>query len=56
MMIFLNEAKAVKEDIDLIALIYEFWMKMFRDFVKEIWKHSDKYTLKELKKRKESSS
>lgn len=28
----------------MILLIYEFWMRMFREFVLEIWRHSQKYS------------
>lgn len=36
--------------MDLIASIYEFWMKSFKDFVQEIWKYSSKFTLNFFKK------
>jgi hypothetical protein len=36
--------------MDLIATIYEYWMKSFKDFVNEIWKYSSKYTLNFFKK------
>lgn len=36
--------------IDLMALIYDFWMRSFKDFVNEIWRYSSKYTLNFFKK------
>ena len=49
---FYEEAKKIKSaGIHLIVLTYEFWMKMFREFVREIWRHSEKYTLSQLKKK-----
>lgn len=48
---FMLGAKKMKgPGIDLISTIYEFWMKMFKDFTNEIWKHSSKFTLNFFKK------
>ena len=50
----LEKAKKVRgPGIDLIMLFYDYWMKVFKDFVLEIWKHSEKYTLSFLKKMKD---
>ena len=50
---FFVEAKKIKTPgTGLIVLIYDFWMKMFKDFVREIWKHSENYTLNLFKKQK----
>ena len=35
----------------MILLTYDFWMRMFRDFVREIWRFSEKHTLNQLKKK-----
>ena len=41
----INESKNIKKSgPHLILMIYEFWMRMFREFVKEIWRHSQKYS------------
>lgn len=36
--------------IELIANIHDFWMRSFKDFVNEIWRHSSKFTLNFFKK------
>jgi hypothetical protein len=38
--------------IELIANIHDFWMRSFKDFVNEIWRHSSKFTLNFFKKDK----
>ena len=54
LMKMIEQAKLIKgPGLDLISLIYDYWMKIFKDFVLEIWKHSEKYTLSFLKKVKD---
>jgi hypothetical protein len=36
--------------IDLISQIHDFWMRSFKDFVNEVWRHSSKFTLNFFKK------
>jgi len=36
--------------IDLMAFLYDFWLKSFKDFVNEVWKYSSKFTLNFFKK------
>ena len=38
--------------IELITNIHDFWMRSFKDFVNEIWRHSSKFTLNFFKKDK----
>jgi len=45
-----NSKKMKGPGMDLISSIYDFWMKSFKDFVNEIWKHSSKFTLNFFKK------
>lgn len=51
----INNCKKIKgPGLDLVVSIYDFWMKAFKDFMNEIWKHSSKFTLNFFKKEKNS--
>lgn len=49
---FLGECKKIKgPSIDLFLSMYDFWMKMFKSFIQDIFKYSEKYTLNFIKKK-----
>ena len=51
--LFIQNSKKIRgPGMDLILAIYDFWMRSFRDFVNEIWKHSEKFALNFFKKQK----
>jgi hypothetical protein len=39
--------------IDLISVLYDFWMKQFKEFIHKIWKCNKNFTLNFLKKEKQ---
>jgi hypothetical protein len=46
----MNSRKLKGPGIELIASLYEFWQKSFKEFVNEIWKYSSRFTLNFFKK------
>ena len=53
----IENAKNIKgPGINLVSFLYDYWMKVFKDFILEIWKHSEKFTLNFLKKIKNNDS